>query len=83
MFIDFPMLMLCPEPRLMCRATLGTVPENVAHKPNFSTTPTSLSLDLINYKRSFSMAGIFRLSILVKDMHETAFQSEMRQSRAS
>ena len=49
MFIDSPMLMLCPNQGWMCRATLSTVPENLAHKPNFSTTPTSLSLDTINY----------------------------------
>ena len=69
------------EPRLMCRATVGTIPENLAHKPNFPTTPTSLSLDIIDYKKYFPIAGIFRLSMLVKDMHKTAFQSEMGQSR--
>ena len=54
MFIDFPTLMLCPNQSWMCRATLGTVPENLAHKPNSSTTPTNLSLDIIDYREIFS-----------------------------
>ena len=68
MFIDIPTLLLCPNHGLMCRATLGTVPENLAHKPIFFTTPTSLSfyISITNYKKYFPLAGTVRMGYIVQ-----------------
>ena len=79
MFIDIPMLLLCPNHGLMCRATLGTVPENLAHKPNFLQHPLAcLSISLLPTTRNISHLLVqLGWATLSKDMHRTAFQSEM------
>ena len=56
---------------------LPCVPENLAHRPQF-TTLTSLSFDIsfISYNKHFSITGLLRLSTLFVDMHKTVFQLE-------
>ena len=61
---------------------LPWVPENLAHRPKFTTlTSFFFNISFISYNRHFSIIGLLRLSTFFVDVHKTAFQLEMRQSR--